>query len=149
MNLTQKLDTWAYAHHPRWIDLLRIALGIILFIKGVLFIKDTTALIDMLRQSRFEWMSFALAHYVAFAHLVGGIMIAIGLLTRVAVLFQLPILLGAILFINSRPGFFAVNSELPFSMLVLLMLIFFFFYGSGPASADQALINERKEEKGG
>ena len=148
MNLTQKLDGWAYAHHPRWIDILRIALGLILFIKGLLFIANTATLVEMLKTSRFEWVSFALAHYIAFAHLVGGIMITIGLLTRLAVLVQIPILIGAIVFFNTRAGFFAVNSELPFSILVLALLVFFFFYGSGPSSADQALVNERKEEKG-
>lgn len=148
MNLSQKLDRWAYAHHPRWIELLRIALGIILFLKGFLFIQDTESLVELLRNSRFEWVSFALAHYVAFAHLVGGVMIAIGLLTRLAVAFQIPILLGAIFFIHNKSGFLSVNPELPFALLVLVMLIFFFIYGSGPDSADQALINERKEEKG-
>ncbi len=148
MKLTQKLDQWAYAHHPRWIDLLRISLGIIIFLKGFFFIRDTDKLIEMIQQTRFEWVSFALAHYVAFAHLVGGVMITIGLLTRLAVAVQLPILLGAVLFINSRTGFFTLNSDLPFSVLVLLLLIFFFVYGSGPASADEALVQERKEEKG-
>lgn len=148
MNLTQKLDRWAYAHHPRWIDFLRIALGVILFVKGFFFIRNTDALIEILRNSRFEWLAFAIAHYVAFAHLVGGVMIAIGLLTRLAVAFQLPILLGAVIFINSKEGLFSMNSQLPFSITILVMLIFFFIYGSGPASADQALENERREEKG-
>lgn len=148
MNLTEKLDRWAFAHHPRWIDFLRIALGLILFIKGYFFIRDTDKIIEILSNSRFEWVAFAMAHYVAFAHLVGGAMITIGLLTRVAIAFQLPILLGAIIFINSRTGFYSVNSELPFSILVFTMLVFFFIYGSGPSSADQALVNERKEEKG-
>jgi putative oxidoreductase len=148
MNLTQKLDRWAYAHHPRWIDLLRIALGLILFIKGFFFIRNTDELVEVLSQNRFQWVSFALAHYIAFAHLVGGVMIIIGLLTRVAVAFQLPILFGAIIFINSKTGFFSGSSELSFSILILVMLVFFFIYGSGPASADQALENERREEKG-
>lgn len=148
MNITQKLDRWAYAHHPRWIDLLRIVLGIIIFLKGFFFIRDTDKLIEMIRNTRFEWVSFALAHYIAFAHLVGGVMITIGLLTRLAVVVQLPILLGAVIFINSRNGFLTLNSELPFSILVLLLLIFFFVYGSGPSSADEALVQERKEEKG-
>ena len=34
-----------------------------------------------------SWVNMALAHYVAFAHLVGGILIALGLVTRLAVLF--------------------------------------------------------------
>ena len=148
MNLTQKLDKWAYAHHPRWIDLLRIALGITLVIKGYFYISNSDKLVEMLSHSRFEWVSFALAHYVAFAHLFGGVLITIGLLTRVAIAFQLPILLGAVIFINSKSGFFSVNSELPFSIIILMMLVFFFFYGSGTASADQAIENERREEKG-
>ena len=148
MNITQKLDRWAYAHHPRWIDLLRIVLGVIIFLKGFFFIRDTDKLIEMLRQTRFEWVAFALAHYIAFAHLVGGVMITIGLLTRLAVAVQIPILAGAVIFINSGTGFLTLNSELPFSILVLLLLIFFFVYGSGPSSADDALIQERKEEKG-
>jgi len=148
MNITQKLDKWAYAHHPRWIDLLRIVLGIIIFLKGFFFIRDTGKLVDMLRQTNFEWVAFALAHYVAFAHLVGGVMITIGLYTRLATVVQLPILLGAVIFINSGTGFFSLNSELPFSILVLLLLAFFFVYGSGPSSADEALVQERKEENG-
>lgn len=148
MNLSEKLDRWAYTHHPRWIDFLRIALGIILFLKGFLFIQDTASLIELLKNSRFEWFSFILAHYVAFAHLVGGVMITIGLMTRVAIAFQIPILLGAVFFIQDKSGFLSVNPELPFAFLVLSLLVFFFIYGSGPASADQALINERKEEKG-
>lgn len=148
MGLTQKLDRWAYAHHPRWIDLLRIVLGVILFIKGLIFIMDTGSLVEILRNSRFEWVAFAMAHYVAFVHLVGGLMITIGLMTRLAAAFQIPVLAGAVIFINSKTGFYSVNSELPFSLLILAMLLFFFVYGSGPVSADQALINERKEEKG-
>ncbi len=148
MTITEKLDRWAYAHHPRWIDFLRIVLGIILVLKGFFFIRDTESLIELMKNSRFEWVSFIVAHYVAFAHLFGGFMITIGLLTRVAVMFQLPILIGAVLFINHDGGFFTVNAEWPFSFLVLILLTFFFIYGSGPASADQALVNERREEKG-
>lgn len=148
MNLTQKLDRWAYAHHPRWIDLLRIILGVILFAKGVFFISNSESIVEMLKNGRFEWISFALAHYVAFAHLVGGVMITIGLFTRFAVAFQIPVLLGAVIFVNSKLGFFSGNTELLFSIVILFMLVFFFIYGSGPASADQALENERREEKG-
>ncbi|MEP7264719.1 MAG: DoxX family protein [Bacteroidota bacterium] len=148
MNLTQKLDQWAYAHHPRWIDLLRITLGVILFIKGIFFISNSESIVEMLKNGRFEWISFALAHYVAFAHLVGGVMITIGLFTRFAVAFQIPVLLGAVIFVNSKLGFFSGNTELLFSIVILFMLVFFFIYGSGPASADQALENERREEKG-
>jgi putative oxidoreductase len=36
-------------------------------------------------------------HYIASAHFLGGILIVFGLLTRWAILAQLPILIGAVL----------------------------------------------------
>ncbi len=147
MKLARKLDKWAYTHHPKWIDWLRIALGIIIFLKGFFFIRDTDQLIEIINQTRFLNHSFTIANYVALAHLVGGVLIAIGLLTRIAVAMQIPILLGAIIFINSKNGLMNFNSELPFSILVLVLLGFFFVYGSGPSSADEELNKEIKEQK--
>lgn len=138
MNMLKKMDDWAQSHHPKWLDLLRILLGVIIFIKGFFFIKNTDELLTIMNNSKFPWVSLALAHYVAFAHLVGGFLIAIGLLTRIAILFQLPILIGAVVFINSQHGFFSQNSELMFSVIVLFMLLFFLFYGSGPWSVDES-----------
>ncbi|EJF08711.1 DoxX family protein [Pontibacter sp. BAB1700] len=105
MNLTQdmhRIEHWADAHHPVWVDFVRMALGIFLFVKGVMFIQDTAALQSIMRNSQFQWVSFGMAHYVAFAHLVGGLLIAMGLITRIAILFQIPILLGAVFFINPQ-----------------------------------------------
>ena len=104
--------------------------------KGVSFIGNTELIINMLRDSSVEFLSITIAHYVIIAHITGGILITIGLITRIAVLFQIPILLGAIFFVNIVKGFFAINSDLPFSVLVLMLLIFFFIYGSGPWSVD-------------
>lgn len=138
MSFLNKIDDWAYRHHPKWLDILRIVLGIIIFIKGFFFIKNTDALMTIMSNSKFPWVSLIIAHYVAFAHLVGGFLIAIGLLTRVAILFQLPVLIGAVVFINAQHGFFSQNSELMFSIIVLFMLIFFLIYGSGPLSVDES-----------
>jgi putative oxidoreductase len=92
----------------------------------------------IMTNSKFPWVSLILAHYVAFAHLVGGFMIAIGLLTRIAIIFQLPVLIGAVIFVNAQRGFFSENSELMFSVIILFMLVFFFIYGSGPISIDES-----------
>ncbi|MHA6247751.1 DoxX family protein [Pontibacter sp. CAU 1760] len=147
MNLTQNMhhiERWADSHHPFWIDIIRVGLGVFLFIKGVMFIQDTSALMAIMQKSEFPWVSAGLAHYVAMAHLAGGVMIAIGLKTRIAVLFQLPILLGAVLFINPDRGFYSQNTELWSSIIVLLLLIFFLIFGSGRYSADYAM-EERKD----
>jgi putative oxidoreductase len=137
MNVIQRLETYGESHHPAWLDGLRIVLGLVIFFKGIVFISDTAALTQMLQNSKFPWMSFGLAHYIAFAHLVGGILILLGLKTRIAILFQIPILLGAVILVNAPRGLFTGNTELFFSLLVLALLIFFFFWGSGPLSMDR------------
>ena len=137
MDTLSRIDKWGEKHPSRILEILRILLGVIIFMKGVFFIRNTDAIIDMLANSRIEWGSFFIAHYVAMSHLVGGVLITIGLITRIAIGFQLPILLGAVVLVNAQHGFFAMESELGFSILVLALLIFFFFYGSGPYSVDE------------
>lgn len=113
-------------------------------VKGFMFIQDTEALFRIMQKSQFPWISIGLAHYVAFAHLVGGLLIAMGLVTRVAILFQLPILIGAVFFINPNHGFYSENTELWSSIIVLLLLIFFLIFGSGRLSIDRLI---RKPDK--
>ena len=139
MNVFRKLEIYGDTHHPKWLDLLRIILGLLLLFKGIDFVSDTQSLTAMLSNSQFAWVSLGLAHYVAFAHLVGGIFIALGLMTRMAVLVQLPILIGAVVFINAQKGFYSENSELLLSVIVLALLVFFLVYGSGPISVDNAM----------
>jgi putative oxidoreductase len=142
MNLTQdmhRIEHWADAHHPAWVDFVRMALGIFLFMKGVVFIQDTQALQTIMSNSQFQWVSFGMAHYVAFVHLVGGLLIAMGLITRVAILFQLPILLGAVFFINPQRGFYSQNAEMWSSLIVLVLLMFFLVWGSGKYSVDRLI----------
>jgi Predicted membrane protein len=119
-------------------DIIRMSLGIALLVKGYFFIRNTDALMQIMENSRFPWVSLTLAHYVAFAHLVGGFLICIGLLTRIAILFQLPVILGAILFVNSQRGFFSQNSELMYSIIIFVLLIVFLIIGSGPWSVDES-----------
>ena len=72
-------------------------------------------------------------HYIVAAHLVGGIMIVFGLLTRWAIVSQLPILLAAFL-INFIGEMHVANLIL--SLSLFLVCVFFLFYGSGKHSAD-------------
>ncbi|PWV55746.1 DoxX family protein [Chitinophaga sp. S165] len=137
MNLLQRIDRWGERHHPRWLDGVRVLLGVFLFYKGVVFIQNIDALKAVIDES--PWltvMSFWLAHYIVFAHLLGGVLIVFGLLTRVAVLAQIPILLGAIFFVHTSTGLFNVHEGTGLSILVLLLLVFFLVEGSGPISFD-------------
>ena len=148
MNIAQdmnRLEHWADTHHPVWVDFVRMAFGVFIFIKGFMFIQNTEALRTIMRNSQFHWVSFGMAHYVAFAHLVGGPFIAMGLITRIAVLFQLPILIGAVFFINPRHGFYSQNTELWSSIIVLLLLIFFLIWGSGRLSVDHLIRKPKRD----
>lgn len=136
MVLTQRIEHWAESHHPAWLDLLRMCLGIFLFIKGIVFISDISELQQLLLSINLDWSSFWFAHYIAFAHLVGGILIALGLLTRQAILFQLPILLGAVFFVLPSMDYNSINTEWWVSMLTLGLLILFLIFDSGPWSVD-------------
>lgn len=139
MNILHSIERWGDAHHPKWLDFIRILLGIFLFLKGVEFINNMERLTALMERSEFlgSISLGILAHYIVFAHLVGGALIAFGLLTRMAALIQIPILLGAILFINSDLGIFTPHAELWMSILILGMLIFFLVAGSGPISVDE------------
>ncbi len=137
MNYVQRIESWADGHQAKWIGLLRIILGLIIFLKGVFFIMNTEALGAMIANSAFDLYAVMLVHLVASAHLVGGLLIIIGLITRIAVLFQIPILIGAIIFVNSKTGFFSMQSELSLSIFVLVLLLFFLVYGSGWLSVDE------------
>ncbi|NEM97547.1 DoxX family protein [Pontibacter burrus] len=148
MNLTHdmhRVEHWADTHHPTWLDFLRIGLGIFLMVKGFMFVQNTDALFSIMHKSQFPWVSIGLAHYVAFAHLVGGFLIAIGLITRIAILFQIPILLGAVFFINPNHGFYSENTELWSSIIVLLLLIAFLVFGSGRLSVDRLIRKPKRD----
>ena len=141
MTVIQRIEQWGDVHHAKWLDIIRIVLGILIFSKGIAIVSNTSALQDLLLQNNVFGFSGLMAsvalHIVGFVHLVGGILITIGLVTRFAAVIQIPILICAILFVNLSQGFSALNSELWLSIIVLMLLILFWVVGSGPYSVDQ------------
>ncbi len=134
MDTTVKgLNKWANRHTSFPIDMLRIALGVFLFIKGTGFITNSQDLTDTFSSvSNFSGGMFVF-HYVAAAHIMGGIMIAFGLLTRWAIWAQLPILIGAVIinFIGTMDW-----GNLLMAVITLAACIFFLIFGGGRHSAD-------------
>ena len=129
-----KVEHWADAHHPMWLDFLRMALGVFIFIKGVLFASHQGELLAFIQGTSTVFAAGMVAHYIIAVHLMGGLLIIIGLLTRVSVLFNLPILIGAVFFIHlsNEYGY----GQLWQSLVALGLLILFLVYGSGKFSAD-------------
>ncbi|MEP6617436.1 MAG: DoxX family membrane protein [Ginsengibacter sp.] len=135
MNLLQRLEHWGDTHHPKWLDLVRIALGIFLCYKGIDFLTHMSTLVAIMKNASFGSFAYILAgQYVVFAHILGGILLALGLFTRFASMIQIPILLGAVIFVRTNEDLLRPYSELFTSILVLLLLICFLIIGDGPWS---------------
>ena len=148
MNVLQKIEYWADHHHPVWLDVIRIILGLVLISKGVAFILNREEIIQRLSSSTAgmsQFVAFYAGHYVIVAFIVGGLFVTIGFITRWALLFQLPAILGEIIMVDFHRDFFALNSELNYLILVLVLMIFFIFYGSGKISFDHWLLRWKEE----
>ena len=108
-------------------SLMRIYVGIALFIRGWIFLSDPSAITQLSgAQTVYWWYA-----YIIGAHLIGGLLMALGILTRSAALIQMPILIGAIVFIHFDKGLMTVGQSLELAVLVLALLIVFALFGSG------------------
>ena len=133
METVKSLNKWANAHTYYSLDILRIVVGIFLFWKGVSFMTDTEYYNQLIQPIKTLGGGMLIVHYVMAAHMVGGVMIVFGLLTRWAIFSQLPILLGA--FLINFVGEMHIGN-LILSLLLFSICVFFLFYGSGKHSAD-------------
>ncbi|MBC6489691.1 DoxX family membrane protein [Flavihumibacter stibioxidans] len=133
MNLLHRVELWGDRHHPRWMDIIRIALGIFLCIKGVQFVYNMSELLARVDANlpMPEFAMVVLGHYIFVAHLLGGILLVLGAYTRIASLIQIPIVLGAIFFVNSSRELWRPFPELIVSLVVLLLLVYFLVAGDG------------------
>ncbi|HMI78527.1 MAG TPA: DoxX family protein [Ferruginibacter sp.] len=141
MGLLHEMNEWSRKHHPKWLVILRVALGLCLFIKGFEFIQNSVILSDVISQTPFIKNATWLASLIPWVHLLGGSLILVGLFTRLSCLIQVPILLGAVFFVNARQGIISGGSDLMFSVIILILLIFFFVEGGGPISLDNYFRN--------
>ena len=127
-------------YKPRWLTLLRVVLGIIILVKGFSFFQDSASLTSMLQSTGFDVMNnnaTAISFFITYFNLLGGVFIIAGLFTKWVSLLQIPLIIGAIVFVNSKAGISFSNTELALSMLVLVLLIVFVIKGSGNISADE------------
>ena len=138
MNKIQSCKTWLRVHEDLFIDLLRIYLGCGLVVKAIFYMNNRDLLNQMITDSDIGWIGGSMiAFYVILAHLVGGIMLALGLLTRIAAFAQLPILLGAV-FALYLPRFAVIEPRqyLEYTALVAFLLALFAVFGAGRFSFD-------------
>ena len=120
-------------------DLIRIYLGIGLLIKGIQFIFSPDTLLLLLKTSQVQMFETFSLFYVPVAHIFGGSMIILGFLTRLASWIQIPILFGAVFFVNFNSNILIMEQNFEFSLLVLFLLLIYGFFGSSAFSLDNKL----------
>jgi len=151
MNLIHRIEKWGDGHHPKFLDIIRVFLGIFLFLKGLGFMENSAylkSLIESQPDIAFSsgWL-MALVYYVTFVHFVGGILIALGVLTRFSALMQIPVVFGAVFFVDFLRSPF--NTDMVSSVAALLLLIVFAVIGSGKWSLERYLESFNEQEQSG
>jgi uncharacterized membrane protein YphA (DoxX/SURF4 family) len=148
----KRAKDWSELNRDIWLDMLRIWLGIALFIKGIAVLARAPEYAADLAAWNFGPFGHSLVEAAALAHFIGGTMLAFGVLTRIAALVQIPNVVGAIFFVHLRNGIFSQDQGLEVSVMVLVLLVTFTFVGAGRISTDwyfsehpQRLTGEREE----
>jgi len=144
MSLMHQMDEWSSKHHPKWLVVLRLVLGLCLFLKGFGFIQNSVELTSFFAATSYFQKATWINTVIPWIHLLGGSAIIVGLFTRFWTLIQVPILLGAIFFVNTAGGAYSGDSDLMFAILILILLVFFFIEGGGPISLDNYFRNYKK-----
>lgn len=138
MSVVTDVEKWGNTHRPGFLDIFRILLGAFITYKGFYFITHMSELHMTAAGINVYFAGMTLSHYVVFAHILGGPLIMVGLFTRIACLIQIPILIGAIVFVNYPKGFLSIGNhmELEVSIIILVGLILFMIFGAGRFSID-------------
>ena len=107
MNERSSFFELSKTHRDVALDIIRVFLGVALFIRGLLFISDSSRIISLVQIGNMDYLVPALLLYAAIlAHIMGGLMLAVGLLTRIAALIQIPVLMGAVFIAIIQGGLF-------------------------------------------
>jgi len=139
---------WIESHEDVFKDLVRVYLGVGLFVKGLYFMSHRDDLNQLLGQlDNLAFSQAAIAHYIIPVHVLGGLLLAVGLLTRIAALLQIPILLGAVFYVYlPRMALIEPRQSLEFSALVLFLLALIFAFGAGRFSVDHLLWKKERSQ---
>ncbi len=132
LTLHKRIVAWQWTHNSFGYDLIRMFVGMALLVRGAWFMLSPDALAELAGDRAINWTSY----YVMIAHLVGGLLLLIGLFTRPAAMIQIPILVSAVFFVNMGSGLTSENQSLELSGLVLVILAVILVFGPGRYSLD-------------
>lgn len=138
MNLLTKIQNWGDHHHPKWLDYIRIALGLTLVFNGISLaahLNDFTVMMHNAMLGTAVSISL-IAHFIIVFHLVGGLLIALGSHTRAFCLLNIFAVIAAIFFVSMESHIYEPYALFWFSAAILLGLAFFLVEGDGVLSIE-------------
>lgn len=139
MKIINETILWLNNNTTLAYSLIRVFLGVALFIRGIILASDPAAITTLAGEDKIYWW----CSYITVAHIIGGFSLAVGLLTRLGSLLQMPVLFGAVFLVHLKQGLLSVGQSLELSVLVLVLLITYFLFGSGVISVDSKMKKNR------
>lgn len=133
MYLLQRITKWSDRHHPKYLDIFRILFGIFIFIKGISLVTTGDTLISY-TDNIFLPFIIRIASVILIS---GSILFTIGLLTRLATIFLIPIIIITLLLAIHITHTYSFDILL--TTLVLFTSFLFLVEGSGKLSMDNYL----------
>jgi uncharacterized membrane protein YphA (DoxX/SURF4 family) len=111
--------------------LIRVALALLLFIKGINFIQNESILSRVFSEVELIQKLSLLQLLIPWMHILGGFFILIGVYTRLMILIQLPLVIGAIFVLldTKQNAFF--YTEIYFALTILVLLVLNLKFGDG------------------
>jgi putative oxidoreductase len=144
----ERARQWMVHNRDLGMEAVRIYMGFAIFAQGVVFIQRGAQMMEDEGLRHLAYRSILLVHYISLSHLAGGVLMMFGLLTRAAAIAQLPILLGAVLFVHGPEGLFAPAQGLQFILLVFFLVSLVAVMGGGRLSADHYFAQVEPERLG-
>ena len=111
--------------------LLRIVLGGALFIKGVDFIRNKVVLKQVIAETDLLEKFSVLESAIPWIHILGGVLIIIGMYTRLVIFIQIPLVVGAMIVLYNTKNASFYSIEMIFAVIILIMLLIYLKFGDG------------------
>lgn len=143
MKFLSDIKLWLDNNSDLAYGLIRLFLGVALFVRGWILASDPASITRLAGEDKIYWWY----SYITIAHIIGGLSLAVGLLTRLGALLQIPILFGAVFLVHLKQGLLSVGQSLELSVLVLVLLLTYFVFGPGALSFDRRIFKKKATQK--
>lgn len=121
---------------------VRVILGVILIWMAIEFGRNPHDVLALDNTNGF--MSLFIVHYIMMFHFTGGVLLILGLVTRISAAVQIPILVGAMGLTIGGDGYGSIYTQFWFALLVFIMLIAVTYFGGGRYSIDESMRDKRR-----